>query len=92
MISKRRVRFSLFVLASHLMLLALAVVWLVQMLVIAKYGAIRFVEHNPVILYLEIILACLVILFAIVLTIVQLFRLGEKRRSDERREEPTQER
>jgi ABC-type nickel/cobalt efflux system permease component RcnA len=80
----RRVRFALVILASQLLLMALAVTWVVQMVLIALNGSIMFVEYNPGILLFEIILSILICLFALIVFINQLKRLGEKRRSDDR--------
>lgn len=84
MIFGRRVRFAVVILASQLLLMALAITWVVQMVLIALNGSIMFVEYNPGILLFEIILSILICLFALVVFINQLKRLGEKRRGDER--------
>ena len=84
MLFGRRVRFAIIVLASQLLLVALAVVMLVQMILIAMNGLVQFVENNPLILAVEIILTVLITVFGIFVFIVQLKRLGEKRNSDER--------
>jgi hypothetical protein len=78
----RRVTFALFVLASQLLLIAVASAWFLQMLLIARDGEIRFVEANHAILYMEIALCALIIIFAVVIFILQFKRLSEKRRSD----------
>ncbi len=78
----RRVRFTLVVIASHVLLIALAVAWLIQMLVIAKNGAVRFVEYNQAILFAEIGLVFLISVFGIIVLYLQIRRLGEKRAGD----------
>jgi ABC-type multidrug transport system permease subunit len=84
MLFGRRIRFALIVLASQLLLIALAVVMLVQMILIATNGVVQFVEDNPVILTIELILTILILSFGIFVFIIQLRRLGEKRNSDDR--------
>ena len=81
----RRVRFALVVLASQILLIALACVMLIQMLLIAIYGLVKFVENNKAILITEISLTTLIIFFGIFVFTIQLRRLGEKRNSDDRR-------
>lgn len=85
MLFGRRVTFAIIILVSQLLLIALAFTWLIQMSVIAKNGAVKFVEENPVILTAEIIMAALICLFALVVFVLQIIKLGERRRSDERR-------
>ena len=84
MLFGRRVRFAIIVLASQLLLIALAVVMLVQMILIAVHGLVQFVENNQVILIIEIVLTSLITFFGIFVSIVQLRRLGENRSSDSR--------
>jgi hypothetical protein len=83
MLFGRRVRFALIILASQLLLVALSVVMLIQMLLIAANGTVRFGENNHVILLIEIALTILIILFGIIVFILQIIRLREKRSSDE---------
>jgi len=80
----RRVKFTIAVLAAQLLLIATAIAWCVHMVLIAKYGELRFVEANPIILYGEIGATALIILFAATVFILQWKRLGEKRRTDDR--------
>ena len=85
MLFGRRVRFAVFVLASQLLLIALAVVMLVQMVLIATHGQVRFVEDNPAVLVTEIMLTIVISSFGIAVFVIQVRRLGEKRSSDDRR-------
>ena len=78
----RRVRFALVILASQILLIALAVTWVIQMIVIAVNGSVSFVEHNTGILLFEIIISSLICVFGIVVFIIQWKRLGERRRGD----------
>jgi hypothetical protein len=78
----RRVRFSLTVIASHILLIALAIAWLIQMLVIVKNGSVKFVEYNQTILGSEIGLIVLICLFGVSVLFMQIKKLGEKRSSD----------
>jgi uncharacterized BrkB/YihY/UPF0761 family membrane protein len=82
---RRRLKSALAVLASQVFLIALAIVWLVQMILIATNGAVHFVECNSVILWLEIAISLLITIFAIYVLIRQIQRLGERRREDKQR-------
>jgi hypothetical protein len=84
MLFGRRVRFAIMVIASQLLLMALAIVMLIQMLLIAFYGFVQFVEGNQALLIFEIILVILITSFGISVFIVQLRRLRERRNSDQR--------
>ena len=81
---RRRLTFALVVLVSQLLLIALAIAWFVHMVIIAVNGSIYFVEKNPLILWGEITAVVLVTLFAIYVFALQIVRLGERRRSDDR--------
>jgi hypothetical protein len=82
MLFGRRVRFAIVVLASQLLLVALAAVALVQMILIATNGRVSLAEDNLAILWPEIIVALLVTVFGITVFGIQLRRLGERRRGD----------
>ncbi len=79
---QRRLRFSLYILVSQILLVALAISWLVHMGIIAVSGSVFFVENNPVILWIEISVSILITLFAVTILIMQIQRLGERRRAD----------
>lgn len=80
----RRVTFAILVMASQLLLIALGIAWVVQMVLIAKNGQIYFTEENPAILFAEIAVTVLITLFAIAVFAIQIRRLGERRRGDDR--------
>lgn len=82
---QRRLRFAILIVISQLLLIALAVAWLVHMIIIAVNGSIYFVERNPFILWIEVAATILIILFAIGVLIIQIRRLGERRQGDNRR-------
>ena len=63
--------FSILVLSSQLLLLALAIAWCVHMVLIAVHGKIFFAEPNPLILYGEIAATILIALFAITVFVFQ---------------------
>jgi len=81
----RRLRFTILVLVSQLLLIALAIAWVVHMALIAKNGAIYFVEKNPAILWAKIGVTALITLFATAVFAIEIYRLGERRKGDERR-------
>ena len=67
---------------SQMLLIALAIAWLVHMIVIAIYGAVYFIERQPLMLWIEIVASSLITIFAIIVLIVQIRRLSERRRND----------
>jgi uncharacterized BrkB/YihY/UPF0761 family membrane protein len=82
----RRLKFAILVLVSQLLLIALAIAWVVHMSLIAANGSIYFIEANPMILWAEIMATALITLFATAVFALQLYRLGERRRGDSKRE------
>lgn len=80
---RRRLKFTLLVIVSQMLLVALAIAWLIHMLFIAMKGPLYFIENNPYILWAELSAAVLIIILAITVLILQLQRLGERRRSDD---------
>jgi ABC-type nickel/cobalt efflux system permease component RcnA len=82
---QRRLRFSLLVVISQILLVALAISWLVHMGIIAVAGSAYFVENNALILWVEITVSVLIIAFAIYVLVGQVRRLGERRGSDRER-------
>jgi len=79
---QRRLKFSLLILASQLLLIGLAISWVVHMVIIAIRGSAYFVESNPLVLWAEIIISVLITLFAICLFVMQIQRLSERRQID----------
>jgi hypothetical protein len=82
---RRRLRFAVVVVISQLLLIALAIAWLIFMIIIAVNGSVYFVERNAAIRWLEVAAAVLIILFATGVFITQLRRLRERRQGDDRR-------
>ena len=82
---RRRLKFTSVVLVSQMLLIALAITWLVHMVIIAVNGSIYFVERNPYILWAEVAATVIIILFALYVFATQIRRLGERRRDDDRR-------
>ena len=66
-----------------MLLIAVAIAWLVHTVLIAKNGAVYFVETNPRVLYGEIAATLLITLFAVTVLALQYKRLGEQRRGDD---------
>jgi len=79
---RRRLKFTTIVLVSQMLLIALAIAWLVHMIVIAIYGAVYFIEREPLILWVEISASALITFFAVFVLTIQIRRLSERRRSD----------
>lgn len=79
---RRRLKFTTVVLVSQMLLIALAIAWLVHMIVIAAYGSVYFIEREPLILWIEISASLVITLFAIFVLTMQIKRLGERRRDD----------
>jgi hypothetical protein len=83
----RRLKFALAVLASQLLLVALALAWAIHMTLIAANGSVYFFEDNRTILWIEIVASVIICLFGTAIFAIQVYRLGEHRRSDETRDE-----
>ncbi len=79
----RRVRFAVVILASHLFLIALALMWFIQLYVIARDGSVRFVESDPKILVTELVVSGLICIFSIAVFAIQILKLRERRQGDE---------
>ena len=88
MLFGRRLRFGVVVLASQLLLLAMAVAWCVQLTLIAIRGHICFTETNAAILYSEIAVTALIASLAVAVFVLQYRRLIEKRSGDARGDAP----
>jgi hypothetical protein len=81
----RRLKFALLVIVSQLLLIALAIAWVIHMVLIAVNGSVYFIEKNPMILWGEIAAVAFIALFATAVCAIQIYRLGERRGADERR-------
>ncbi len=68
-------KFAMLVLVSQMLLVALGIAWVVHTALVAKHGAIYFVEPNPVILWGEIAATVLITLFATFVFTLQACRL-----------------
>ena len=79
---RRRLNFTLIVVVSQMLLVALAIAWLVHMVIIAAYGAVYFIEREPLILWAEIGVTTIITLFATAVLAIEIYRLGERRRGD----------
>ena len=79
---RRRLKFTSVILLSQMLLIALAIAWLVHMIVIAIYGSVYFIERDPLILWIEIGASLLITLFAVFMLTLQIRRLNERRRND----------
>jgi ABC-type nickel/cobalt efflux system permease component RcnA len=79
---RRRLKSSLLVMISQALLIALAISWLIHMVIIAVDGSAYFVENNHFILWAEIVGSVLITIFAIFILVIQIQRLGERRRLD----------
>jgi uncharacterized BrkB/YihY/UPF0761 family membrane protein len=79
---RRRLKSTSYVLVSQALLIALAIAWLIHMIIIAVNGSVYFVERNGVILWSEITASVLITVFAVFILVTQIQRLGERRRSD----------
>ena len=84
MLFGRRLRFGILILATQLLLMAMAVAWLVQLTLIAVRDQVCFEETNAAILYVEIAGVALIAMFSVAVFIMQYRRLTEKRASDSR--------
>ena len=69
-----------------MLLVALALACLIQVLLILANGSVYLIERNPSILWGEITATVLIILIATCVLIMQIQRLGERRRADDKGE------
>jgi uncharacterized membrane protein YcjF (UPF0283 family) len=81
----RRLRYSLIILVSQMLLIALAIGWGVNLILIAQHGHLYSIESNPWILYGEIVATVLIIIFAFVVICFEIVRMRQKRNSDRRK-------
>jgi len=79
---RRRLKFTTIVLVSQMLLIALAIAWLIHMIVIAIYGAVYFIDREPLMLWIEISASAIITLFAVFVLTLQIRRLSERRRND----------
>ena len=79
---RRRLKSTMWVLISQALLIALAVSWLIHMVIIAVDGSAYFVENNDFILWAEIVGSALILVFAVFIFVNQVQRLGERRSND----------
>lgn len=80
----RRLRLGVIIVISQMLLIALAISWLVHMIIIAMNGSAYFVEDNRFILFAEITASVLITVFGLWVLALQLQRLGERRSTDRR--------
>ena len=83
---RRRLRFATLTMVNQILLIALAIAWIVHIVIINRYGAVYFEENNPVILWAEIITLALITTFSIYIFVLQLRRFGERRRGSDRQD------
>ena len=79
---RRRLKSTTYVIISQALLMALAIAWVIHMVIIATNGSVYFVENNSFILWLEISSSVLIVIFAIFILVNQIQRLSERRRID----------
>lgn len=72
-----RPKLTMLVLAAQLLLVALAIAWGIHTALVARYGAVYFIEPNPLILWGEIIATALIALFGTAVFTLKALRLGE---------------
>jgi ABC-type nickel/cobalt efflux system permease component RcnA len=78
----RRLRLAIIVVVSQMLLIALAIAWLVHMVIIAINGSAYFVENNRLVLFAEIGVSVLITIFGLWVLVLQMERLGERRAAD----------
>ena len=85
MISGRRVRFGIFILATQVLLIAISIIWCICLVLVAKNGEFVVTISNSAVLYLGIALSVIIAVFATFIFAAQIRRLGEKRRGEDKR-------
>ena len=83
----RRLRYSLIILVSQMLLIALAIGWGINLILIAQHGHLYSIESNPWILYGEIVATVLIILYAFFVIYFEIVRMRQKRNSDRRKKD-----
>ena len=78
-----RLLFAILVLATELLLTAMCVWLLISLVRIAKNGQCFITENNSAILYFEIVAIAIIGLVAAIVFVLQLRKLGEKRRGED---------
>jgi membrane protein implicated in regulation of membrane protease activity len=76
---QRRLRLSLLIIISQVLLIALAISWLMHMVTIAIFGSAYFVETNHFILFSEITVSVLITTYGVYILALQIHRLSERR-------------
>lgn len=80
---KRRLRFSIVIIVSQMLLIALSVAWGIYLTLISlNGGSIVSSETNRFILYGEIIATGLIVVFAVTVVFIELKRMLARRSSD----------
>ena len=81
---RRRLGFATLSMVNQILLIALAIAWIVHIAIVGKYGMVYFEEKNSVVLWAEIITLVVITTFSIFIFMLQVRRIGERRRdSDE---------
>jgi hypothetical protein len=80
----RRTKSAIGVLIAQILLIATTLALSVQLIFMAKYGEILFIEQNHTILYGEIALTGCICIYATMTFVHQWKRMGEKRKEDRR--------
>lgn len=84
----RRFRLAIVVVISQILLIALTISWLIHMVLIEMHGSVYFVEKVPAVLWTEIAATIAIIIFAGIVLVLQIKRLGERRENDRKTEPP----
>ena len=78
----RRLKFTILVLVSQLLLIVLAIAWGIHLTAMALRGGVLSIETNPWILYGEIIATVFILMFAIVVVVFEFKRIMARRLGD----------
>ena len=89
---RRRLRFATLSMINQILLITLTIAWIVHIVIISKYGAIYFEENNPFVLWAEILTLVVITAFSIYIFVLQIRRIGERRRDSNERVDGSSER
>ena len=78
----RRLRYSLLITISQMLLIAMAICWGIHLVLIAQNGGVFAIEKNPFVLYGEIVATVFIVAFAVLIILLEFMRMRSRRRSD----------
>lgn len=85
---RRRLRFSILVVVSQVLLIALAIFYGVHLIMIAQNGGVFAIEQNAWVLYGEIVATVVICFFAVFVVVMEIRRMGLRRQGEVDQRQP----